>query len=375
MPRVFLNGISAKSGGGRSILTNLLKAAREADDGYRFTVALPSLDGYDTLASERISLVPMGGLSRTMMIPYASVAALPRLIRRCEADLVLTLSDIPVATGVPQAFLFDWPYAAFPESPAWQLSSPADRLVRCAKLAMFKRLLRHVDVLIAQNEVLAGQLRQLYGFEAIPVVNNAVSIDNLLEGEEVDFRLGDGYKLLCLSAYYSHKNIEVFIPLAQRIKASGLKIKIITTIDPAQNKAAEAFLADIRSNHLGDIITNIGSVAMSHVPSLYRQTHALLLPTLLESFSGTYVEAMFHRKPILTSDLPFARGVCGDGAFYFDPFDVESIFARILESMNDAGAREARLMLADSILKTMPSWCEAYAQFRDVFSSMLAARK
>lgn len=375
MPHVFVNGISAKSGGGRSILTNLLKAAGEADDGYRFTVAVPSLEGYDTLAGGRIELLPMGGLSRTAMIPYASVISLPRLIRRCGADLVFNLADIPVATTLPQVFLFDWSYAAFPDSPAWQLSSPADRLVRRAKLAMFRRLLHHVDVLVAQNQVLADQLRRIYGFETIPVVSNAVSMDNLAAGQDADFGLGDGYKLLCLSAYYSHKNIEIFIPLAQRIKASGLNIKIITTIDPAQNRAAQAFLANIKSNDLGDVIKNIGNVAMSHVPSLYRQTDALILPTLLESFSGTYVEAMFHRKPILTSDLPFARGVCGDGAFYFDPFDADSIFSRVLESMNNAEARETRLARADAILKTMPGWREAYAQFRDIFSNTLAARQ
>lgn len=372
MPHVFVNGISAKSGGGRSILTNLLRAAREADDSYRFTVAVPSRDDYDALAGERIRLLPMGELSRSIMIPYASMVSLPRLIRRCEADLLFNLADIPVATSLPQVFLFDWSYAAFPDSPAWHLSSPADRVVRWAKLAMFSRLLHHVDVLVAQNEVLADQLRLVYGFETIPIVNNAVSIDNLAAGHEVDFRLGDGYKLLCLSAYYSHKNIEIFIPLAQRIKASGLDVKIITTIDPAQNRAAKAFLANIKSNDLGGVINNIGNIAMSYVPSLYRQTDGLILPTLLESFSGTYVEAMFHRKPILTSDLPFAHGVCGDGAFYFDPYDVESIFSTILEAKSNVGARESRLQQADSILRTMPSWNEAYTQFRDIFSTTLA---
>ena len=31
------------------------------------------------------------------------------------------------------------------------------------------------------------------------------------------------------------------------------------------------------------------------------------MPTLLESFSGTYVESMYFEKPILTSDLDFAK--------------------------------------------------------------------
>ena len=51
----------------------------------------------------------------------------------------------------------------------------------------------------------------------------------------------------------------------------------------------------------------------------------MILPTLLESFSATYIEAMFHGKTILTSDLDFARDVCGEAAFYFDPLNPQSI--------------------------------------------------
>lgn len=108
---VFVNGISAKSGGGRSVLTNFIKVAREAEDGFRYTVAVPSLDGYEPLANERVRLLPMGARSRTMMIPFTSTISLPKLIEQHKSDLVFNLADIPVSTCVPQVFLFDWPYA------------------------------------------------------------------------------------------------------------------------------------------------------------------------------------------------------------------------------------------------------------------------
>jgi glycosyltransferase involved in cell wall biosynthesis len=61
----------------------------------------------------------------------------------------------------------------------------------------------------------------------------------------------------------------------------------------------------------------------------YTACHALCLPTLLESFTATYVEAMHFRRPILTSDLDFAHAVCGDAALYFDPWSPESIRSAI----------------------------------------------
>ncbi len=68
----------------------------------------------------------------------------------------------------------------------------------------------------------------------------------------------------------------------------------------------------------------------------YLACNALLLPTLLESFSGTYLEAMHFGRPILTSNLDFARDVCDDAALYFDPWDPVAIKDAILKLKDDA---------------------------------------
>ncbi len=54
------------------------------------------------------------------------------------------------------------------------------------------------------------------------------------------------------------------------------------------------------------------------------------MPTLLECFSASYLEAMYMKKIIFTSDLPFAHTVCKDAAFYFAPHDVENIRVHLL---------------------------------------------
>ncbi|MFG6611616.1 glycosyltransferase [Sulfitobacter sp. 1A12057] len=367
MTRVFVNGISAKSGGGRSILTNFLKVARSRDDAFSYVVAVPAMDGYADLANERVSLVPMGRQSSNVLVPLASVGTLPQLIRRARCDLLFNLSDIPVATRVRQVFLFDWPYAAFPQSRAWQLSTAKDRVVRNAKLFFFKRLLPYVDVMIAQNDVLAEQLRLNYGLRDIHVIPNSVSVDNLGGGVERNFELGDGFKFLCLSRYYSHKNLELFVPLAEKFKAAGLKVKIVITISPEDGPGAKALLSEISNRRLSEIIINLGTVSMDHVPSLYKQTDALLLPTLLESFSGTYVEAMYHRRPIFTSDLPFAKGVCGSAAFYFDPDDAGATFDCLQAALEHPEKMSAKADAAARLRDTMPTWEDAYDAYSQAF--------
>lgn len=371
MTKVFVNGLSAKSGGGRSILTNFLKVARGADDPYRYLVVVPDDESYADLASDRVQLLPMPQASKTVRIPLSSAITLPRVACSTSADLVFNLSDIPLRTRLPQVFLFDWPYAAFTDSPAWKLATRKERAVRHAKLFFFKRFLPFVDVMIAQNDVLASCLSRNYGLPSVRVVPNAVSLDNLPRDKSHDFALGAGIKLLCLSRYYSHKNIESFMPLAELIKRDSAKIKIITTVDAADSPGAATFLRQVAARGLGDVIVNLGSVPMSRVPSLYHQVDALLLPTLLESFSGTYVEAMFHQLPILTSDLPFAHGVCGSGAYYFDPFNPDGMYAAINAMLTNPIERTNKLAAASRRLAEMLSWEQAYCAYKTAFAAAL----
>lgn len=375
MAKVFVNGISAKSGGGLSILTNFLKVARRAEDPHNYVVAVPDSDIYADLTHDRIELLPMSKASQTMRIPLASSTTLPKAASATGCDLVFNLSDIPMRTRLPQVFLFDWPYAAFPDSPAWELGSCKERAVRHAKLYFFKRFLPFVDVMIAQNDVLAACLRRHYGLTSVIVVPNAVSLDNLAKDLSFDFALGAGVKLLCLSRYYSHKNIESFLPLAERIKHAGAQVKIVITVAAEDSPGAAAFLDKVTARGLDDVILNVGSVPMAQVPSLYHQTDALLLPTFLESFSGTYVEAMFHKRPILTSDLPFAHGVCGEAAYYFDPADPENMFAAINAMLSDPEGQERKLAAAQARLAEMLTWEQTYTAFTAAFAKALKGRK
>ena len=52
---------------------------------------------------------------------------------------------------------------------------------------------------------------------------------------------------------------------------------------------------------------------------------------------------MFHGKTILTSDLDFARDVCGEAAFYFDPLNPQSIVEAMVCASQKDEIRERKL--------------------------------
>ena len=56
-----------------------------------------------------------------------------------------------------------------------------------------------------------------------------------------------------------------------------------------------------------------------HLPSLYNDIDLVFMPTLLETFSVTYLEAMFMMKPIVASDMEFSRDICRNSAYFCSP--------------------------------------------------------
>jgi glycosyltransferase involved in cell wall biosynthesis len=370
MKRVFINGINSKTGGGRSILTNYLRLLHGSSfDGCHYYVLTPNRTEYLKFESTFVHILNIHSIFRSnvcwLLLNYY---VLPRIIRKLKVDVVFNLSDIVLTTPVRQVYLLDWPYAVYPESLAWKRMSWRAFAKRKIKLELFKLSIRNASLVVAQTQAMSDRLRQQYGISEIKVVHNAVSLENLngtVDVLPVAFDvLPSATKFLYLSCYYPHKNFEIFLELAKKIKADQLNYVIVITIDKEEDPRCKKFLSAVKQLKLSDVIINVGSIPMEAVPAIYRACDALLMPTLLESFSGTYVEAMFHSVPILTSDFDFARCVCGDAALYFDPCNVESIMQCMRRVTEDQNIRNACVTAGASRLSELSSWEVAFSNFQ-----------
>jgi glycosyltransferase involved in cell wall biosynthesis len=133
------------------------------------------------------------------------------------------------------------------------------------------------------------------------------------------------FRLICLTRYYAHKNIETLVETFVRHRDCLRDVVVFLTIPREQAKPLRWLTRAIERGDLGEQIVNLGAIEQSDVARYFENCHALVLPTLLESFSTTYLEAMHCGLPVLTSDLDFARDVCGEAAMYFDPWSPDSI--------------------------------------------------
>ena len=142
------------------------------------------------------------------------------------------------------------------------------------------------------------------------------------------------------SAAYIHKNLEI-IPdvindLLKIIKTKDKNIDFEFQITlPTDSSYLSTILKKARKLNCEKYINNIGPFSVNNGPYLYCNSHLMFLPTLLETFSGSYLEAMATGTPIVTTNKDFAKDVCGSAALYFKPKDSKDAASKIFQILSD----------------------------------------
>jgi glycosyltransferase involved in cell wall biosynthesis len=113
-------------------------------------------------------------------------------------------------------------------------------------------------------------------------------------------------------------------------------------------------------------VTVLGRVDSERLRELYTGAIGLVLPSWLEGFGLTPVEALAHGTPAVVSDLPVLREVLGDdGALYVQPGDAEALAGALLSLAGDDELR-ARLMTAGQAATAHLSWAETARHMRAI---------
>lgn len=138
----------------------------------------------------------------------------------------------------------------------------------------------------------------------------------------------NGITCLSVSTHYLHKNFEIIARLVKEMRKShpNFHVRFVLTFEETEMPVPE----DVR-----DAFVYIGPVNVSECPNLYQQADIMFMPTLMECFTATYPEAMRMEVPIITTDLEFAHGLCGDAACYYSAEDPKAAAEAIYKVATD----------------------------------------
>lgn len=132
-----------------------------------------------------------------------------------------------------------------------------------------------------------------------------------------------------------HKNLERLILAYNEIKKKiNCKLVIAGNKDINNDRKDEIDLL-IKKINLENDIVEIISPDDETIINLYRNAKLFVFPSLYEGFGLPPLEAMSLGCPVIASDLPVLREVCGDAGLYFNPYSENDLSDKMLKILND----------------------------------------
>lgn len=262
------------------------------------------------------------GVMSALKFPAAS-KAMAQLERTIKPDCVLSTSGAPYwQSRAPHLVGFNRPLYIYPESPYLRRLTLAQRLKFEARKQAHKALFRRrSDAFIVQTDDVNKRVRDWLGTTEVYTVTNTHSsfyLNPPTAHRRLPERRPGVYRLLTVTSYYPHKNLEIIPQIIAYLRNQlSSPIEFVLTLTPDEYRAKI-------SASIPPELTLVGAVPPAECPALYAECDAMFLPTLAECFSASYAEAMAMEKPIVTTDLGFARGICGPAAVYFTPTDPQA---------------------------------------------------
>jgi glycosyltransferase involved in cell wall biosynthesis len=157
------------------------------------------------------------------------------------------------------------------------------------------------------------------------------------------------------TSHYAHKNLQIFSSMnASPPKGLDKKVKVFL---PLNKTNTPEFLQNI------SWVEALGFLDPVSCMNYLRDCDALIFPSFMESFGFPLVEAMLLEKPIICTDHPYARELCGDKAVYFNPKDPQSVW----EAMEKVSPK-SKVNWQDQLARFPKSWDEVARRFKDTFS-------
>jgi glycosyltransferase involved in cell wall biosynthesis len=367
MIRLFINGLAASAGGGLTYLRNVIPhLARRVDA--ETTVLLNPAIRQEFGELPNVSFAETSESSGVFRRFVREQMTLPKLIRHRGAQALISTGNFALWNSpVPQILLsrnslytsgdFLRDVRAREDYAIW-----ADTIV---KGWMARRSIRRADITVAPSEAFAQELRRWSGRKVLSVHHgfdrDAFTSDaaQLPSGVKSQLEQGkDVLRLVFVSHYNYYRNFETLfraIPiLSSRLKGRKVKLFLTCRLNSSDNpgtyraEAAALLADDLRRRH--DIV-ELGTIPYRSLHHVYRACHIYVTPAYAESFAHPLIESMSSGLPVVASDLPVHREICGDAGVYFPRFSPDALAERVMqvhespelaEKLSRNGLRRAR---------------------------------
>ncbi|NTV94175.1 MAG: glycosyltransferase family 4 protein [Thiobacillus sp.] len=296
--RLLLHAPNVHAGGGLVLLTQFLTVTPTA-----FLWAQ-----LDQRAQDRLPNQPALSARYVRRSILSRLVAEWRLWRECKNDdLVLCFHGLPpllplqgrVVVFVQNRLLIE--RSTLAEYPSWlRLRLRLERL-------WFSLLQARCSHYIVQTPSMAAALRSWLRHE-IPVSVAPFVPAPATSAAPEPHPSACAYDFLYVASGEAHKNHMILLEAWRQLADAGLRPSLAVTLGAEADPELCRRLEDYASRY-GLAVTNLGCLAPEAVETAYRQSGAMIYPSLSESFGLPLVEAARHGLPILAPELDYVRDI------------------------------------------------------------------
>lgn len=379
---IVLNFVPLKSGGGVQVGLDFIEQAKRLGTQHRWYLVCSAGTPFESVgetANFRCSEVVPRSAGARFWFEYVSCRA---LLRKVQADVVYTQfgPQWPAASDYRNVVGCAYSNLCYPEIDFWKGFPPLRRAERHVVDVLRRRRLYLADLVIFETEDLAERAIRILQLPparvAVAKPAASVLVSPRRNHDETRRRCADmprGFRVVLLSVYNPNKNMEVLPRVARILKDHHAIDDVVFVLTLPKGSAPAKSLAALADElGVGERIYNFGPVPHEGCAELYRVCDAVILPSQLESFSNTIGEAWVMRKPLLITDMDWARSICDDAALYFKYSDPADIARQIVRLRSADTAAQALTRAGESRLETFPTSERRFQRYLELIEATTA---
>jgi len=384
MMRLFINALAASAGGGLTYIRNVLPHLSTRDD-WGISIALSSNLCREFRSLRRIEFLEINrGVGQRF---WYEQSALPEMIRRSRADVLLSTGNFAIRRSpVPQILLSRNSIYLSPDFYRDLLKRREYRTWVEARLRgiLARKSIHWANLTVAPSEAFAADLTRWskrrvlsihHGFDYEEFTRDVSPLP--ADVNEKLLSAGECWKILFVSHYNYYRNFETLIralPLL-RDRITDRPVKLLLTCNLAAGKNPGAYRVEnaarlVRELDVSEMIVELGAIPYHQLHHVYRRADIYVSPAYTETFAHPLVEAMASGVPVVASDIPVHREICGAAGMYFPRFAPDVLAQMVTEvlaspelaaSMVDRGSERSRQFSWTNHVEQILELCQALA--------------
>jgi glycosyltransferase involved in cell wall biosynthesis len=356
MMHLFLNCLAASAGSGLTYVRNVVPQLSVRPD-VRATVAVAPKLRNGLGSPHNISFIevdlPAGAAGRFCW----EQSKLTHMIRKSGADVLISAGNFALwRSPVPQILLSgNSLYTSADFRRDLQARRAYGVWVDTRVRAFFaRRSVRWADCTVAPTKTFADTLRRWTGRRVV----------SLHHGFDPEIFFGDdsplpsaiqdkidsgknALRLIFVSHYNYYRNFETLLRALPYIQQGldGREVQLFLTckLSSAENSGsyrAGTAVTLVQRLGISDQVVELGAVPYHLLQHVLRACDIYVTPAYAETFAHPLVEAMACGLPLVASDLPVHREICGNAAVYFSRFSAQTLADCVLQLEQSSALRK-----------------------------------